>query len=71
MVIIMLHIREYIMFIMNHDSGFIIGIANVFSKPLIERTPKISLRKYPSPQNHPLVVLCKGYRSSSQYQVKG
>ena len=26
--------------IMNHDSGFIIGIAMVFAKTLIEHTPK-------------------------------
>ena len=31
---------------MNHDSGLIIGIANVSSKPLIELTPKISLKKH-------------------------
>jgi len=42
-----------------------------FSKPLIERTPKISLKRHPFPQNHPLVVLCKENRSPSQYQVKG
>ena len=31
--------------IMNHDSGFIIGIAVDFLKILIEQSPKTSLRK--------------------------
>ena len=31
--------------IMNHDSGFIIGIAVEFLKILIEQSPKTSLRK--------------------------
>jgi len=56
--------------IMNHDSGFIIGIANVFSKILIEHTPKTCLRKHPSTKNNPLAVLCNDYRSTSKYQVK-
>ena len=35
--------------IMNHDSGFIIGIAMVFfAKTLIEHTPKSHLKKHPS-----------------------
>jgi len=34
--------------IMNHDSGFIIGIADVFfAKILIEHTPKTCLKKHP------------------------
>ena len=31
--------------IMNHDSGFIVGIAVEFLKILIEQSPKTSLRK--------------------------
>ena len=31
--------------IMNHDSGFIIGIAVEFLKILIEQSPKTNLRK--------------------------
>ena len=34
--------------IMNHDSGFIIGIAMIFSKTLLEHTPKSHLKKHPS-----------------------
>ena len=35
--------------IMNHDSGFIIGIAMIFfAKTLIEHTPKSHLKKDPS-----------------------
>ena len=33
---------------MNHDNGFIIGIAHVFAKGLIEYTPKDCLEKHPS-----------------------
>jgi len=37
---------------MNHDSGFIIGIAHVFfTKILIERTPKNYLGKHPPTEN--------------------
>ena len=36
---------SYIKNIMNHDSGFIIGIAVEFLKILIEQSPKTSLRK--------------------------
>ena len=38
-----------------------------FAKLLIEQTPKNHLGKHPSSQNNPLVVLCKKYRSTSQY----
>ena len=52
----------------NRDSGFIIGIANVFSfffaKLLMEHSPKIHLEKHPS-----TLVLCKEYKSTSKYQV--
>ena len=35
--------------IVNHDSGFIIGITMIFfAKILIEHTPKSHLKKYPS-----------------------
>jgi len=37
-----------LMAIMNHDSGFIIGIAYDFCKTIIERTPKTYLEKQPS-----------------------
>ena len=33
-------------YIMNHNSGFIIGIAHVFCKTLIEHTPKSHLKKH-------------------------
>ena len=33
---------------MNHNSGFIIGIAMIFAKTLIEHVPKSHLKKYPS-----------------------
>jgi len=55
------------MLIMNHDSGFIIGIANVFCK---NPTPKTCLKKHPPTKNNPLLVLCNEYRSTSKYQVK-
>ena len=42
----------------------------LFLKPLIEHTPKISLKKHTSPQNHHLVFFAKGIWSPSQYQVK-
>jgi len=45
--------------IMNHDSGFIIGIAHVFAKILIEHTTKTCLKKHPQTKNNLLVVLCK------------
>jgi len=45
--------------IMNHDSGFIIGIAMFFAKILIEHTLKTCLKKHPQTKNNPLVVLCK------------
>ena len=36
-------------YIMNHNSGFIIGIAMIFfAKTLIEHTPKSHLKKHPS-----------------------
>jgi len=35
--------------VMNHDNGFILGIAHFSAKPLIEYTPK-------STQNHPQVI---------------
>ena len=35
----------HIIIIVNHDSGFIIGIAVEFLKILIEQSPKTSLRK--------------------------
>ena len=58
--------------IMNHDGGFIIGIAHdfFFAKTLIERTPENHLEKYPSTKNNPLMVLCNEYKSTSKYQVK-
>ena len=34
--------------IMNHDSGFIIGMAMIFAKTLIEHTLKSHLKKHPS-----------------------
>ena len=34
--------------IMNHDSGFIIRIAMIFAKTLIECIPKSYLKKHPS-----------------------
>ena len=46
---------------MNHDSGFIIGIAMIFVKTLIEHTPKSHLKKHPSAYNHPLVALYNDY----------
>ena len=49
---------------MNHDIGWF------FRKTLIECTLKNNSSKYPSPQNNPLLILCKEYRSPSQYQVK-
>ena len=53
--------------IMNHDSRFIIGIANVFRK----NPNRIhTLKKHPPTKNNPLVVLCNEYRSTSKYQVK-
>ena len=63
-------LKSKVMLVMNHDSGFIIGIAHVFVKILIEHTPKNHLEKHPSTQNNPLVVLCDEYRSTSKYQVK-
>ena len=49
----------------------LIGIAHVFfAKTLIERTPKNYLGKHPPTQNHPLVVICNEYWSTSKYQVK-
>ena len=51
--------------IMNHDSGFIIGIADVFCK-----NPNRTHTKHPPTKNNPLVVLCNEYRSTSKYQVK-
>ena len=56
--------------IINHDSGFIIGIAMFFAKILIERSPKNHLEKHLSAQNNPLVILFNEYRSASKYQVK-
>ena len=42
---------------MNHNSGFIIGIAYVFlAKTLIEHTPKHNLGNHPPTQNNPLLV---------------
>ena len=41
-----------------------------FAKTLIERTPKNHLRKHPSTQNHPQVVICNEYWPTSKYQVK-
>ena len=38
-------ICQFVHIIMNHDSGFIIGIAVEFLKILIEQSPKTSLRK--------------------------
>jgi len=55
---------------MNHDSGFIIGIAMIFCQTLIEHTPKSHLKKHLSAKYHPLVVLYNDYRSPSKYQVK-
>jgi len=46
-------------FIMNHDSGFIIGITDIFAKILIEHTPKTCLKKHPQTKNNLLMVLCK------------
>jgi len=46
---------------MNHGSGFIIGIAMIFAKTLIENTPKSHLIKHPSAYNHPTVDLYNGY----------
>ena len=41
--------HETTIYIMNHDSGFIIGIAMIFfAKTLIEHTPKSHLKKHPS-----------------------
>ena len=37
--------KSKVSLIMNHDSGFIIGIAVEFLKILIEQSPKTSLRK--------------------------
>jgi len=51
---------------MNHDSGFIIGIAHFFfAKTLIQRTPKNHFEKASK-----TLALCKVYRSPSKYQVK-
>ena len=41
-----------VVFIMNHDSGFIIRIAVEFLKILIEQSPKTSLRKQTRAQNN-------------------
>jgi len=38
----------YNVLVMNHDSGFIIGIAQVFAKILIEHTAKTHLINHPS-----------------------
>ena len=55
---------------MNHDSGFIIGIAHVFfAKILIERTSKNYIEQHPSTQNNPLVVLCNENRSTEKETV--
>ena len=41
-------IRKFTDIIMNHNSGFIIWIADLFfAKILIEHTPKTCLKKYP------------------------
>ena len=50
---------------MNHNSGFIIGIA--LAKTLIKHTPKSHLKKHPS---DPQALLYNDYRSPSKYQVK-
>ena len=55
---------------MKPNSWFIIGIANVFAKILIEHTPKTCLKKYPPTKNNRLVVLYNEYRAASKYQVK-
>ena len=48
--------------IMNHDSGFIIVIAMIFAKTLIENTPKSYLKKHPLAKNHHKVPLYNDYR---------
>ena len=40
------------------------------AKTLTERIPKNHLGKNPPTLNHPLVVICNEYWSTSKYQVK-
>ena len=44
--------KTWVIPIMNHDSGFIIGITVEFLKILIEQSPKTSLRKQTRAQNN-------------------
>jgi len=50
---------------MNHDSGFIIGIADVFAKILIENTPKICLKSI-----HLLKTTLWWFFAMNKYQEK-